>query len=184
MNAVRSHGSGPWGRLLVGAGMLVLVVGLALFLGGCGGNDDDTDTGSQLDDSANNEGVSTVGDVGSAGGATVDGEPQDDVMVGYTWEQCMADMTFRYADEDAAQRVCGSLRENYSDRESTELDSVLPAVETEQNVSPDQGGGTGGGGNGNNGGTGGNDGTGGNGGTGGDSGGGWGEIEIQVPQAP
>lgn len=181
MKVVSSHGSGPRGRLLAVAGLVFLVAGLAMFLGGCGNGDDNADAGSQLDDGANAEGSATVGDVGGAGGASDSGEPQEDVMVGYSWDSCMADMTFRYADEDTAQKVCDSIRAGYSDRESSELDSVLATVETQENVSPNQGGGSTGGGTGGNGGTGG---TGGNGGTGGDSGNGWGEIEIQVPPAP
>jgi hypothetical protein len=124
-------------------------------------------------------------------------------MVDYTWDECMADMTFRYADEGAADKVCNSIREDYSDSSQADLATVLPTVEAKENVTAQQGGSNGGdnggsnngdnnGGN-NNGGNnsgndngdnnGGNNNNGGNDGSGGGSSPGWGEIEIQVPDS-
>ncbi len=127
---------------------------------------------------------------GTATGDSVAEEEQADVMVDYSWDQCVADMKVRYGDEETARRVCGSIREDYSDRSESELEAVLPAVEAKENVSPaagggpagsngggaTAGGGASGGGNNTGGGSGGN--------AGGNGGNGWGEIEIQVPPSP
>ena len=98
-------------------------------------------------------------------------------MVGLTWNDCVADMTVRYADEEVARRVCNSIRTDYSGQEESELASILPVVEAKENVSANPGGGTTGGGN-TDGGT--STGGGGTGRSGWDSDG----IEIIVPPAP
>lgn len=201
MKAVNSLGGGPWGRRLAmaaGLALLVIMFSFALLSSGCGSDDNQGTSTSQLDDTAGGSGTSSLDDVASAGGAedengTTTGDSQEDVMVDYTWDECVADMTFRYADEDAANRVCNSIREDYSDSSQEDLATVLPTVEAKENVSAQQGsssgGGTSGGTSGGNsggtsggssgGGTNGSDDTGG--GNSGGSSGGWGEIEIQVP---
>ncbi len=183
MKAVSSLGSGPWGRQWMAiAGVVVLLMAVALLAGGCGDSTSkEGTTGSQLDETGTTGGTGSVADVGSAGGASTNGVNQEDVMVDYTWDECIADMTFRYADEDAANRVCNSIRTDYGDREEVELETILPEVETKENVTADQGGGTSGGSGQTSTGSGGNSG----GGTGGNNGGGgWGEIQIEVPPAP
>lgn len=207
MKVASALGSGPRGMLKVTlVGIAVLIVSMALVLGGCGDDKGEGTSSSQLDDNGTIDGNDGVGGVGSAGGASGNGGDQEDVMVDYSWDQCIDDMSSRYADEDAANRVCESIRAEYSDTEVTELDNILPAVEAKENVTPSQGGGAAGGTGGTSGGSsGGTDGgtsggtsggTGGDsgGGTGGDSGGGtggdtggggWNEgIEIIVPGAP
>ncbi len=173
MKAVRSLGSGPRGRLVViAAGAVVLMLSMVLLLSGCGDEETEGTVSSQLDGDGSAAGTSSVGDVGPAGGAAAGDENQEDVMVGLTWNDCVADMTVRYGDEEVARRVCNSIRTDYSDQPESELASILPAVEAKENVSANPGGSTPGGGS-----------------TGGGGGGtqtspGWGEIEIVVPPAP
>lgn len=185
MKAVSPHGSGPRGRLkarAVGVAVVTaIMLMLALAIGGCGGDAQNGTEASQLDDEAAGA---------SAGGEELPPEDADfggsegEVMAGYTWDQCVVDMTGRYGSEETARQVCSSVQADYGTSPGSELLSVLPAVEEQLGVTPANPsipGGTAGGGGGDGGGDGGGS-TGGNGDTGGSSG--WGGIEIIVPPAP
>lgn len=183
MKAVSPHGSGPRGRLkatAVGVAVVTaIMLMLALAVGGCGGDAQNGTGASQLDDEAAGA---------SAGGGELSPEDADfggggEVMAGYTWDQCVADMTGRYGSEETARQVCSSVQADYGASPGSELLSVLPAVEEQLGVTPADPsipGGTAGSGGDGGGSTGGS--TGGNGDTGGSSG--WGGIEIIVPPAP
>lgn len=181
MTAVSPHGSGPGGRLAVAAAVAVLMLGLALVLGGCGGSAGKGTSASQLDDEAagatggSGEEVALVEEEFAAAGG-------GDVMAGYTWDQCMADMVVRYGSEETAGEVCGTVQAQYGGSPGSELKTVLPVVESSLGVTPVNpavpGGSTGTGGT-QTGSTGGS-----TGGSGGSSDGGWGGIEIIVPPAP
>ena len=70
-----NHGGGHRGWLIaITAVSSVLILAMALFLGGCGGSDQGADSGSQLDEGAENS--SDMQGVGSIGGAPGD-EGQD-----------------------------------------------------------------------------------------------------------
>lgn len=184
MKAVSPLGGGQRGKLKVTAGAVAVVAALmlmaALVTGGCGGNAGNGSSGSQLDDEAagasgggtGNNGVASQTDgAGTAGEGTV--------MAGYSWDQCLADMTARYGSEDAAREVCSSVQDSYSASPRSELAGVLKVVENSLGVTPvnpSVPGGTGGGTTTTGGGTGG--------GTGGTADSGWGGIEIVVPPAP
>lgn len=172
-----THGSGPRGVLKVGmAGFMVLMLGLVLMLAGCG-DSEQSSTNSRLDSegSGASEGstaTTTTGDAAAGTGGTV--------MVDYTEDQCVTDLTNRYGSAETARQVCDSLQQSYSGSASTELAAILPAVESDLGITPSNpayvpgsGGGTTPG-----------DTTPPDGSAGGSSGGGWGGIEIQVPQGP
>lgn len=175
-----THGSGPRGVLKVGmAGFVVLMLGLVLMLAGCG-DSEQSSTNSQLDSEgsgASGSGSATTGDAAAGTAETV--------MVGYTEDQCVSDLTNRYGSAETAQQVCDSLQESYSGSASTELATILPAVESSMGITPANpayvpggGGGTAPGGT-----TPPDGSSGGSGGTGGNNGG-WGGIEIVIPQGP
>lgn len=180
MTVGNSHGSGPRGALKVGiAGFMVLMLGLVLILSGCGGSEQSS-TNSQLD----GEGSGASANGGQATGDPASGSTET-VMVGYTEDQCVSDLTNRYGSIDTARQVCGSLQENHSGSSPSELAAILPAVEGNLGITPSNpayvpsgGGGTAPSG------TTPPDGSAGGGSSGGSSGGGWGGIEIQVPQGP
>lgn len=187
MIAVNPNGSGPRGKLMIVVAAFVLVVSLALVLGGCGDSAKEGTTGSQLDDQSTgaSTGTTTVGGAGSTG----DVNPGN-AMADYPMDQCVVDMTKRYGDEATAQKICSGLQDNYGSSPMSQLPTLLPPLETQVGATPLPGsiipttpGGTTGGGNTstNDGGTGGN--TGGGGTTTTD---GWNSngIEIQVPQRP
>lgn len=194
MVAVNPNGSGPRGKLIAVAAF-VLVVSLALVLGGCGDSANEGTTGSQLDDQSAgaSTGTTTVGGAGSTGGSTTGGASQGNAMADYPMNQCVVDMTKRYGDEATAQKVCSGLQTNYVSSPMSQLPTLLPPLETQVGATPLPGstipttpGGTTGG---SPGGPGGNTSpTGGDpGGNPGNSGsGGWdsGGIEIVVPTGP
>lgn len=184
MIAVNPNGSGPRGKLIAVAAF-VLVVSLALVLGGCGDSANEGTTGSQLDDQSAgaSTGTTTVGGAGSTGGSTTGGASQGNAMADYPMNQCVVDMTKRYGDEATAQKVCSGLQTNYGSSPMSQLATLLPPLETQVGATPQPGstipttpGGTTGGGTGGN--TGGNTGNSGSGGW--DSGG----MEIVVPGGP
>ncbi|MHB1389770.1 MAG: hypothetical protein ACYCXF_00825 [Thermoleophilia bacterium] len=166
-------GGGPRGRLLtITAAVAVLTMITALFLGGCGGDGKQASTGSQLDDQSGTSTNQNVNAVSGTGGA--------EVLQGYTQDQCLAQMTTRYGDAATAGRVCDSIQAQYgSTTPTTQLATIVPAVETQLGVTPQPGapalGSTTVGGN-----TG--AGTTPGGGTTGDTSGGWGGQVITVPQ--
>lgn len=176
MKAVNLGGE-PRGRLLaITVAVVVLTMITALFLGGCGGDDKQASTGSQLDDESGTTANQDVSSVSGTGGV--------EVLQGYTEGQCVAEMTTRYADPETAKRVCDSIRTEYgSSTQASQLATILPAVETQLGVTPLPGappvGGTTGGGT-----TGGGTTGGGTTGdtSGGTPGGGWGGQVITVPQ--
>lgn len=181
MIAVNPNGSGPRGKLIAVAAF-VLVVSMALVLGGCGDSANEGTTGSQLDDQSAgaSTGTTTVGGAGSTGGSTTGGASQGNAMADYPMNQCVVDMTKRYGDEATAQKVCSGLQTNYGSSPMSQLATLLPPLETQVGATPQPGstipttpGGTTGGGTGGN--PGGNPGSSGSGGW--DSGG----IEIVVP---
>lgn len=184
MIAVNPNGSGPRGKLIA-VGAFVLVVSLALVLGGCGDSAKEGTTGSQLDDQSAgaSTGTTTVGGAGSTGESTTGDASQGNAMADYPMNQCVVDMTKRYGDEATAQKVCSGLQANYGSSPMSQLPTLLPPLETQVGATPLPGstipttpGGTTGGGTGGN--TGGNTGNSGSGGW--DSGG----MEIVVPGGP
>ena len=185
MAADSPKGNGRRGRrkLLAVTG-LILTMGLALLWGGCGSSAQVGSTGSQLDDQsagATTISTSTVGGVGPSG--------QGSVMVDYQWDQCTAEMTQRYGDQETAKKVCSELQSSYPASQKSQLTTILPKVESTVGATPVPGATIPGSGGGNSGGTSG-DGTGGGSPGGGSPGGGgdsgWGSngIEITVPPAP
>lgn len=175
MSVGNTHGSGPRGVLKVGmAGFMVLMLGLVLMLAGCG-DSEQSSTNSRLDSegSGASEGsTATTGDAAAGTGGTV--------MVDYTEDQCVTDLTNRYGSAETAQQVCDSLQQSYSGSASTELAAILPAVESNLGITPSNPAYV----PGNSGGTTPDDTTPPEGSAGGSSGGGWGGIEVQVPQGP
>ena len=188
MIAVNPNDSWPRGKLIAVAAF-ILVVFLAIVLGGCGDSAKEGTTGSQLDDQSAgaSTGTTTVGGAGSTGGSTTGDASQGNAMADYPMNQCVVDMTKRYGDEAIAQKVCSGLQTNYGSSPMSQLPTLLPPLETQVGATPlpgstiptTPGGTTGGGSGGNTGGdTGGNSGNSGSGGW--DSGG----IEIVVPAGP
>ncbi|MHB0866860.1 MAG: hypothetical protein ACYC6B_00290 [Thermoleophilia bacterium] len=163
-------GGGPRGRLLaITVAVAVLTMITALFLGGCGGDDKQASTGSQLDDESGTSTNRNINAVSGPGGM--------EVLQGYTQDQCLAEMTTRYGDAETARRVCSSIQAEYgSSTQSTQLATIVPAVETQLGVAPQPGapplGGT----------TGGSTGGGSTGGGSTDDSSGWGGQVITVPQ--
>jgi hypothetical protein len=47
-------------------------------------------------------------------------------LADYPWEQCIADQTERYGDEETAKKVCGAIKAMYARKE----DFVIPAPES------------------------------------------------------
>ena len=133
------HGSGPRGRLIVAAATVVMLI-LALVMGGCGSSSaDNSTTGSQLDEApagattiGSGEGVGTSGNTG--GTSTAGNQP---VLAGYTENQCVTDLTARYGSSETAQQVCGTIRTDYgASTQSSVLPTVVPAIESKLNVKP------------------------------------------------
>ena len=178
MKAVDPNGSGPRGRLIVlAAGVVIVLLGMALIWGGCGDDSANQGTaGSQLDDEGSS--ASNNGSGGEGSGDSGEGN----AMVDYSWDQCTSDMTKRYGDVEKARQVCGQLQEEFGDQPVSQLVTVLPTVEKEVGATPLPGSTIPGNSSGTGGQTGGTSTNGGGTGTGSgwDSGG----IEIIVPPAP
>jgi hypothetical protein len=143
-----------------------------VMLSGCG-DETTTDTGTQPDNSGENE-TTDIKNIDSAGGVNLAGD--DEVITGYTWSSCIVEMTARYGDESTAEAVCEGLYTDHNDADIAQLETILMEVESDLGVTPDPSGGNTGG-------------TGGTGDTGGDTGGGTGSdggwsTEIIVPPAP
>lgn len=185
MKAVSPLGGGQRGKLKVTAAGVAVVAALmlmaALVTGGCGGNAGNGNSASQLDDEA-------AGASSSDGGATpqvadtVSGG-EGNVMTGYTWDQCMAEMSIRYGNEETARQVCDTVQNDFGTSPRSELPRALQVVENGLGVTPvnpSVPGGTAGGTTTTGGSTGGTTG----GGTGGTGSNGWSGIEIVVPPAP
>jgi hypothetical protein len=134
MKAVGSpQGNGPRGRLKVTvAAVAVLMLILALIIGGCGSSADNSTTGSQLDDES--AGATSVGSSTGAGTATISNDP---VLEGYTGTQCVEEMTGRYGSQETAIQVCESIRADYgASTPRSELPNILPQVENKLQVTP------------------------------------------------
>jgi hypothetical protein len=112
---------------------------LTLILGGCGGSgSQSTGTGSQLDQQA--AGASATGNTGTnaTGTATapaVSGNEQ--VLAGYTADQCLADMAARYGTSSDAQRVCAQVHQDFgANAPKTQLPAALTQTESKLGVKP------------------------------------------------
>ncbi|MBE0428764.1 MAG: hypothetical protein IBX61_02705 [Thermoleophilia bacterium] len=127
MKAVDLSG-GPWGRrkwlVVATAAAAVLVLAGIILIGGCGGNEEQGTAGSQLDDEASDS--VTVSTVSGAG---------DNVLPGYTEEQCIDEMTARYGDEETARQVCDAIRSDYGDS-SLDFETILQDTEARLGVAP------------------------------------------------
>lgn len=144
---------------------VILLMGAMFIMAGCGdenGSDDNTQN-----DSADGGQSSDINNIDTAGGINLAGD--DEVITGYTWSDCVVEMTDRYGDESTAKSVCENLYTQHNDADRAQLDTVLAQVETDLGVTP----GNTGGGTGNPGGGGGTE----------DPNGGW-STEIIVPPAP
>ncbi|MFA6000958.1 MAG: hypothetical protein WC828_02470 [Thermoleophilia bacterium] len=128
MKVVNPIGSGPRGRLFVlAAGVVVLLVGMALIWGGCGDSANQGTSGSQLDDEGSGGSTSSDGSGGSGEG---------NAMVDYSFDQCTSDMTKRYGDVEKAKQVCGQLQADYSSQPISQLATILPTVEKNVGATP------------------------------------------------
>ena len=133
MIVVNLYGSGPRGMLKVAVAIFVVaMLGLTFVLGGCG-DDEQSVTGSQLDDEAAGASTSTVGGAGSIGGAVTD---EEKAMVDYPMDQCTSEMTERYGNVEMATRVCTGLQTDYSNSQRSELATILPTVEAKVSATP------------------------------------------------
>jgi hypothetical protein len=181
MKVANLSGFGGKGKIVALMTILFLLAG-SILLAGCG--EETTDTGSELDGNENDNTTADIKDIESAGGLNLAGD--DEVMAGYTWSNCVVEMTARYGDENTAVMVCEGLYTDHSDADVAQLETILAEVESNLGVTPDPTGGTTGG-TGDTGGTGGTgntgDGTGNNTGGGTSPNGGW-STEIIVPPAP
>lgn len=179
MKAVSPLGGGQRGKWKAAGVVAALVLIVALVTGGCGGNAGNGNSASQLDDEA----AGASGDNNSSGSpppAGTGGGGEGNVMAGYTWNQCIADMTIRYGSDEVARQVCDSVQNDYSGSPRSELTGALQVVESSLGVTPvnpSVPGGTAGGTT-----TGGTTTTGGS--SGSTGGNGWNGIEIIVPPSP
>ena len=138
--AVARTFSGPRGREKTTAAIVILTtLILTLILGGCGGSgSQSTGTGSQLDQRA--AGASAAGNTGTnaTGTATapaVSGNEQ--VLAGYTADQCLADMAARYGTSSDAQRVCAQVHRDFgANAPKTQLPAALTQTESKLGVKP------------------------------------------------
>lgn len=181
MKAVSPLGGGQRGKLKVTVAGVAVVAALmlmaALVTGGCGGNAGNGNSASQLDDEA-------AGASSSDGGSTPQAEDtgsggEGDVMAGYTWDQCIAELSVRYGNGETARQVCDSMQNDFSTSSRSQLPRALQVTENGlgvKPVNPSVPGGTAGGTTTPGGGTGGS--------TGGTGSNGWSGIEIVVPPAP
>jgi hypothetical protein len=53
-------------------------------------------------------------------------------LADYPWEQCIADQTERYGDEETAKKVCGAIKAMYGSKETLEVKEkfVIPSPES------------------------------------------------------
>ncbi len=137
MIAVNPNDSWPRGKLIAVAAF-ILVVFLAIVLGGCGDSAKEGTTGSQLDDQSAgaSTGTTTVGGAGSTGGSTTGDASQGNAMADYPMDQCVVDMTKRYGDEATARKVCSGLQANYGSSPMSQLPTLLPPLEAQVGATP------------------------------------------------
>ncbi len=114
---------------------VALLAFLAVVAAGCGGSGQSS-TGSPLDQKAAGATVAARTGTGTtARVATVGGNQQ--VLAGYTENQCVADMTARYGSAAAAQKVCAELSASYGPATpESQMATILPKVESKVGVTP------------------------------------------------
>ena len=141
--AVARTFSGPRGREKTTAAIAILTtLILTLILGGCGGSGSQgAGTVSQLDQRAAGASASAAaGNTGTnATGAStapaVSGNEQ--VLAGYTADQCLADMAARYGSSSDAQRVCAQVHQDFgANAPKTQLPAALAQTESKLSIKP------------------------------------------------
>ena len=50
----------------------------------------------------------------------------------YDWDQCIADQTEKYNDEEIAKKVCGSIKALYGSKQTLREDFVIPEPEPDE----------------------------------------------------
>ncbi len=118
-------------------GMMAVVamalLAFTIIVAGCGGGSGNSTTASQLNRKSTGTTGKTVASKNKTGTtATVPGvNGNQQVLAGYTADQCMSDLTTRYGSSDVAAQACAQINKDYGSSvpRSQLTTTVLPKIE-------------------------------------------------------